>query len=845
MFALTLRNLRAKKGRVVSMSIAIVVAVAFLSGSLVLVDTIGASFDDLFETIGEDVDAVVRSTNVVETDFGDIRASIDESLVDEVRALPEVESAGGDVGGYAQLVDKDGDAMGNPGNGPPTLGFGWSDVGNPMVLVEGTEPTSPNDVVIDKQSADNAGFEIGDPITVLLESGPGQFVVSGIARFGDADSAVGASLALFEFSTAQALIGEPDRVDTISVTAAEGISQDELRIKINGILPTDVEVISGNEATEEAKDDIAGALGFFNTFMLIFAVIAVFVSSFIIYNTFSILVAQRTRELALLRALGARRRQIVGSVLLEALVIGIVASAVGLVGGLAVADGLQRLLDAVGVSIPTSGVVFAASTVWTAFIVGIGVTMLAALIPSRRASATAPLAAIREATASTASTGKARIAFGVVVGALALPALLAGLFADVGARLELIGVGAAGVFVSVAALSPMLARPFARVVGYPIAAIRGVPGELAVENAIRNPKRTATTASALMIGVGLVGAIAIFASSAKASVNDIIDRSLIGDFVVDSGSAGFGGLSPELSDRLNELPEVEAASGVRFGFVEVDESTQSIYAIDTSTIESLVDVGVVEGRIGEMGPGDIGVFQDWADDRGLGVGSRLPVRFPESGSQLLTVSVIFTEDELTENFFISHEAYDANFRDSFDFQVYVGRAEGADPDQTRAAIEAVASDYANAEVQNLEEYKDGIAAQIDQLLGLVYALLALAVLIALLGIANTLALSTLERTRELGLLRAVGMTRRQLRSAVRWESVLIALFGALLGAIIGVFFGWVIVKALEDEGFSAFEVPYVQFAVIGVLAVIAGVIASGRPAWRAAKLNILEAIATE
>ncbi len=315
--------------------------------------------------------------------------------------------------------------------------------------------------------------------------------------------------------------------------------------------------------------------------------------------------------------------------------------------------------------------------------------------------------------------------------------------------------------------------------------------------------------------------------------------------MVDSGSAGFGGLSPDLADRLNQLPEVEAASGVRFGFVEVDESTQSIYAIDKTTIESLVDVGVVEGQISEMGPGDIGVFQDWAEDRGLGIGSRLPVRFPESGSQLLTVSVIFTEDELTENFFISHEAYDANFRDSFDFQVYVRRADGADPDQTRAAIEAVASDYPNAEVQNIEEYKDSIAAQIDQLLGLVYALLALAVLIALLGIANTLALSTLERTRELGLLRAVGMTRRQLRSAVRWESVLIALFGALLGAVVGVFFGWVIVKALEDEGFSAFEVPYVQFAVIGVLAVIAGVLASGRPAWRAAKLNILDAIAME
>ncbi len=845
MFALTLRNLFAKKGRVVSMSIAIVVAVAFLSGSLVLVDTIGASFDDLFETIGEDVDVVVRSSNVVETDFGDLRSSIDEALVEEVQALAEVESAGGDVGGYAQLVDKNGEAMGNPGNGPPTLGFGWSDVGNPMVLVAGSEPTGPNDVVIDKQSADTAGFEVGDPITVLLESGPGRFVVSGIARFGDADSAVGASLALFEFSTAQALIGEPGRVDTISVTAADGVGQDELRTRINSILPTDVEAITGSQATDEAKDDIATALGFFNTFMLIFAVIAVFVSSFIIYNTFSILVAQRTRELALLRALGARRRQIVGSVMLEALLIGLIASAVGLVGGLAVAEGLKRLLDAVGVSIPTGGVVFTVATVWTAFIVGIGVTVLAALIPSRRAAATAPLAAIREATASTLSTGRARIAFGLVVGALALPSLFAGLFADTGSRLELIGLGAAGVFISVAALSPILARPFARVVGRPIAAMRGVPGELAMENAIRNPKRTATTASALMIGVGLVGAIAIFASSAKASINDIIDRSLIGDFVVDSGTGGFGGLSPDLADRLNQLPEVEAASGVRFGFVEVDESTQSIYAIDTSTIESLVDVGVVEGRIDEMGPGDIGVFQDWADDRGLGVGSRLNVRFPESGSQLLTVSIIFTEDELTENFFISHEAYDANFRDSFDFQVYVRRADGADSVQTRAAIEAVASDYANAEVQNIEEYKDSIAAQIDQLLGLVYALLALAVLIALLGIANTLALSTLERTRELGLLRAVGMTRRQLRSAVRWESVLIALFGALLGAIVGVFFGWVIVKALEDEGFSAFEVPYVQFAVIGVLAVIAGVIASGRPAWRAAKLNILEAIAME
>ena len=847
MLQLTLDSLRNRKIRLLSTAASIVIGVAFLAGSLVLIDTIGRTFDDLLADVNEGVDAEVRSSDVIETPFGNFRGRIDASILDDVLEVDGVEEAVGGVAGYAQLVDSDGEAMGNPGQGAPTLGFGWTDVEplNPMILVDGTAPMTPTEIVVDRMSARNGPFAVGDEATVLLESGPQEFTVSGIASFGAADSPLGASVVLFEPDTAQRLLAEPGRYDVIDIVAAAEVSQAELRDRVAAVTPEGAEVITGDDLISESQDEVGEALSFFSTFMLIFSGIALFVAAFIIYNTFSILVAQRTKELALLRSLGAHRRQVLLSVMGEALIVGIVASIVGMAAGVGVAAMLKQLLSVLGLAIPASGLVFEPATAVWSLVIGVGMTVISAVAPSRRSAAVAPMEAIRSATIERVQLPRRRLIVGLtlVLGGVIL--LMWGLFGSPPSTTLFVGIGAVAVFLGVAGLAPAVAVPFADMVGRPISWLRGVPGELARENAMRNPRRTATTAAALMIGVGLVATISIFAASAKASINKIIDDSFVGDVVVDSGTLGFGGLSPELSARLNDQPEVEAASGVRIGFAEIDGDAHTVYGVDPSTMGRIIDVGVLSGSIESLGPDDIAVFDEFAAERDWSMGDQIDVLFAETGLRRMTISVIYERNELTGNFFVGNPAFEANFPNVFDFQVAVLGADDFTAAETVAAVESIAADYANAEVQDLSEYKQGQADQINQLLSLVYALLFLAIIIALIGIANTLGLSILERTHELGLLRAIGMTRTQLRSSIRWESVLIALLGTALGAVVGLFFGWAIVRALEDDGFSELRLPLGQLFIAAVLATVAGVLAAMLPARRAARMDVLDAVAAE
>ncbi len=773
MFRLTLDNLKARKFRLVSTALSIMIGIAFLAGSLVLIDTIGQTFDDLLADVNSGVDAEIRSSDVIKTQFGDIRGRVDAAILDDVRSVEGVEAAAGSVFGYAQLVDTDGEPIGNPGQGAPTLGFGWTDIDelNPMVLVDGGPPTSAEEVVIDRASAKIGPFAVGDEVQVLLQTGPQVFTVSGIATFGTADSPLGASVTIFELETAQKVLAEPGRFNAIDIVAADGVSQSELVDRVTAIAPTGTEVVTGETLIEESQNDVAEALSFFNTFMLIFSGIALFVAAFIIYNTFSILVAQRTRELALLRALGAHRHQVLLSVLGEAFVVGLVASVIGLGAGVGVAQLLKQLLSLVGLDIPTGRIVFAPSTVVWSLVIGVGVTMVSAVVPSRRSSAVAPMQAIREASVEPTGLSTRRLLTSGGVLAVGVAVLLWGLFGSPPSAGAIIGTGTVAVFLGVAALSPIVAIPFASFVGRPIARLRGVPGELARENAMRNPRRTATTASALMIGVGLVTTIAIFASSATASIEKIIDDAFVGDIVIDSGTFGFGGLSPELAAGLNEMPEVDAASGVRLGFAEIEGETQTVYGVDPMRMGDIVDVGVIAGSIETLGVGDVAVHDEFADSQGWSLGVMVEVLFAETGRQQLTISVIYERNEFAGDFFVGNPAFEANFPDVFDFQVYVLSNTAFTPSEVRLAVESVAADYANAKVQDLSEYKAAQAEAINQLLNLVYVLLLLAIIIALIGIANTLALSILERTHELGLLRAIGMTRSQLRSSIRWESV--------------------------------------------------------------------------
>lgn len=845
MFRTTLKDLRARKLRLLTTSLAVLLGVAFMAGTLVLTDTIGKTFDGLFANANVGTDVYVRGESAFSTDMGDQRARLDVDLVDTVASVDGVAVAEGTIEAYAQVVDKDGDPIGNPGMGAPTFGGSWladNDL-NAFELAEGRAPQTDHEVVLDRGTATAGDLLVGDTATVLTQGGPQSVEIVGIATFGGEDSPGGASYSFFTPAAAQAYLTEPGKIDAIKVVADDMYSNEELRARVAEVLPKGTEVLTGAEITAEQQSDVKQGLGFFNTFLLAFAAIALFVGSFIIYNSFSILVAQRSKQMALLRAVGASRRQVVASVLMEATAVGLVASLAGLAAGIGVASLLMALLDAIGIDIPAGSVVLTPRTVMLSLVAGLGVSVASAVFPARKAAKVPPIAAMRDVAIDTSGNSPRRVVIGLAVTALGAAAIGGGLFADAG--IAMVGLGAAVVFLGVAVLGPVIARPMSRVIGSPLPRLKGMPGTLARENAMRNPKRTSATAAALMIGVALVGFITILASSTKASVDASIDKTFTGDFVVDSGAFGSGGLSPALAEELAALPQLDAVSGMRMTAAEVDGSSTMLLGADPATVTEIVDLRVTEGSIADLGATEIAVLDDTAKDKGLEVGDTVPVRFAETGLQELTVAAVYSESDLAGEWFLGLPAVEANVADQFDMQVLMTIADGVSPDEARAAITEVADAYPQASVQDRTEFKAAQSGQINMILNLIYALLGLAVLIALLGIANTLALSIFERTRELGLLRAVGMTRRQLRATVRWEAVIIALLGTTLGLVIGTGFGWALVQALSSQGLTTFTIPAGQMAIVAIIAAIAGVAAAILPARRAARLDVLGAITAD
>jgi putative ABC transport system permease protein len=845
MFRTTLKDLSARKLRLLTTSIAVLLGVAFMAGTLVLTDTIGKTFDDLFADVNSGTDAYVRGEAAFEVDeMGGQRARLDESLADTIRGVDGVAVAAPSIQAFAQIVDKDGEPIGDPKMGAPTYGASWlaDDDLNPFDLASGRAPEAADEVVIDQGSAKAAGYEVGDAASVLTQAGEQAVTIVGIATFGGEDSPGGASFALFTLDAAQTYLTAPGKVDAIKVVAADGVSDEQVVERIAQVVPDQVEVLTGAEITAEDQSDIKEGLGFFNTFLLTFALIALFVGSFIIYNSFSILVAQRGRDMALLRAIGASRRQVLGSVLLEAVVVGLIASVVGLAAGVGVASGLKVLLEAMGIDIPAGGVVLTSSTVVISLVAGLGVSVASALLPARRASRVAPVAAMRDVALDRSGSSRRRAVIGTAVTALGGASIAQGLFAGGDSTLVAVGLGVALVFLGVAVLGPILARPLSRVLGSPLPRLKGMPGTLARENAMRNPKRTSATAAALMIGVALVGFITILASSTKASISDSMDTSFTGDLVIDSGTFAGGGLDPQLASDVAALPEVAAVSGLRNVPAEIDGSSTMLVGVDSATIAAVFDLGVTDGALADLGSTEIALQADEATSHGWAMGDTIPVRFAETGVQQLTVAALYEDADLAGPYVVGNAVLEANVADQFDSMVFVRLADGVDLDTGRAAVTETAAQNPLAEVKDRDAFTAAMGEEIDMLLNLIYALLALAVIIALLGIANTLALSIFERTRELGLLRAVGMTRAQVRATVRWESVIIALLGTTLGLAIGTSFGWVMVQALEDQGLNTFAIPVTQLAVVVAIAGIAGVLAAVLPARRAAKLDVLEAI---
>ena len=856
MTRVTIKGLLAHKLRFALTALAVMLGVAFMSGTLVLTDTISRTFDDLFADVNRGTDAFVRSRQSITSDFGGPaskqRGRVPASLIPEIQAVDGVADAQGELQFYAQLVDKKGDAIGSPGQGAPTFGFNWDP--NPRlesykIQRGGHEPHGPDEVVIDAGSAKDAGFKVGDRATILTQGPPKDYQIVGVAKFGTADSAAGSTAALFDTPTAQAITGAVDQFDSISVVGRSDVSQETLKNRIAQKIDNNTfQVLTGAQITKENQSDIQKALSFFNIALVVFALIALFVGSFIIFNTFSIVVAQRVREMALLRAIGASGRQVMGSVLSEAVLVGLFASLIGLGAGILLSSALKALLDAFGFDIPAGGTVVTAQTVIVAILVGSGVTILSAIVPARKASRVPPVAAMRDVATEDRPRSARRVIIGFGITVLGVLALFAGLFG--GAGIQFVGLGALIVFIGVFVLGPLIARPLSDAIGWPAARLRGITGALARDNAARNPKRTSATAAALMIGVALVGFITIFASSAKASINAQVDRAFKADYVISTGAGfggGFGGFSPTLVTDVSKLPEVGASSPLRFNQAEFDGSQKFFAAVDPRSANALFDMRVQDGRVGALGEvNSLGISRSVADDKHLRVGSTVPVTFP-NGDTALTVKTIYGNGnkEGFADYTLSLATFDAHYTAQLDQYVFVKLARGVSPAEGRTAIDQVLKAYPNAKLQDRTQFKDAQASQINTLLGLIYVMLALAVVIALIGIANTLALSIYERTRELGLLRAVGMSRRQLRSTVRWESVIIALLGTLLGLAIGLFFGWAVVQALKDEGFTEFAPPGAQLLLVVIIGGIAGVVAAIGPARRAANLDVLRAVTVE
>ncbi len=798
MFRLTFKELLAKKLRLLTTALAVMLGVAFMAGTLVLTDTMNSTFDGLLSSAYSGTDAYVRG----ESALGNSTAQaphISQGVVDAVAASADVDVAFGFITGYAQLVDHHGKAVGNPGRGAPTMGETWitDDELNPYELSAGRAPTAHGEVVIDRHSAQTAHFVLGERVRVLTKEGSDMFTIVGIARFGDADSAGGASAVLFTVDDAQTYVSEPGQFSSVLVRSATAISQADLAASIAPNLPSGVEVLTGAQITKETQDDIKEGMSFFNTFLLVFAGIALFVGAFIIFNTFSIIVTQRQKEMALLRAIGASRKQVIRSVLVEATLVGLIASVVGLAAGIGVAAGLKSLLSGFGLDLPSGGLAITSSTVITSLVVGTLVTLASAYFPARKAGKVPPVAAMRAVALDRTGASRKRMVIGTVITAGAVGTIMAGLSSE---ALPMVGLGAVITFIGVSVLAPTLARPAARLLGWPGSRFTAMSGSLGRQNAMRNPKRTAATAAALMIGVALVGFIATFAASTKESINGSIDEDFSGDFVVDSGTFGeAGGLSHNLATQIAARPEIASVMVDRGNEVKLGDEDNFLVSVNADTVDGIFDVGLQQGDLAQLGNDGIALHDDYATEHHLQLGSTIPVVFSQ-GSVTLTVEAIYTDATFTGDAFVDIAVNDGLGGPQLDAALYIKLADGVDEATGQAILDQMTADFPTADVLDKEGFKESQASNIDLILNLIYALLALAIVIALMGITNTLALSIFERTRELGVLRAVGMTRAQLKATVRWEAMIIAVFGTLLGLGIGLFFGWSIVQALGDQG---------------------------------------------
>jgi putative ABC transport system permease protein len=835
----TIKGLLAHKLRLALTALAIVLGVTFISGTFVLTDTLQNTFTVLFGNIYQKVDFQVRGVAQIGTGANATRNGLPESLLATVRGVTGVAAAEPEVTGYAQFVARDGRAI-STGGGAPTLGvaFDPDQQISPLHLIAGGPPVTPDDVVMDAGTAQKYGFHVGDRVRVLSAGPPRTFTITGITEFGTADNLAGATLAAFTLPTAQAIAQETGKVDDINVVTAPGASKAAVQQAIARALPPGVEVVTGQTVVNESTSSVNQALSFFSTALLVFAFISLFVGAFTIYNTFSIIVGQRTRELALLRIVGASRRQVFGSVLGEAAITGLVSSVIGLGLGVLAALGLQALLRGFGVTLPPGSLVFEPRTVLVGLAVGVGVTVVSAIGPARGAVRIPPVAALDDRQSATSASLRRRFIWGTAV-ALA-GAILLGLGLAKPA-VQLVGLGAAALFIGVATLSPALARPLSSVIGRPLPRLLGVAGKLGRENSMRSPRRTAQTAAALMVGLALVSAIAVFGASLSRSATSSVDQAVKADLILTpvGNGQGFSTLVPATASAV---PGVTTETTVYQGQFEVQGSLQSLTGVATQNLADTVILRMTSGSPAALAGGGLLIDSTTATSKHLATGDMVQVRFAKTGQTTLRIGGVFQANALIGGYLVSAALFRAHFYTPTPGAVLLTTNGSA---AAETAVRNAVAGYPNVQVQTRSQFEQSQVSSVNQLLGLVYALLALAVIIALIGIVNTLMLSVLERTREIGLLRAVGMRRRQVRSMIRSEAVILAIFGAIIGIVVGSLMGVALVSALRQQGITDTVVPVSNLVIFLVLAAVLGLMAASWPARRAAKLDVLAAIATE
>ncbi|MCZ4512896.1 FtsX-like permease family protein [Streptomyces sp. ActVer] len=855
MLKATLRSFLAHKGRLLLSALAVVLSVAFVAGSLIFSDTVTRTFDRLFASTSADVTVSPKEDLDSQIPSGAI-ATVPTSLVARIDKVDGVTLARPDVSvENITVVDSDNKSVG-PTTGAPTIAADWYVTErSPVELTSGRAPRGADEALLDADTADKKNVGIGDTLTVIAQPGSFKVKVVGIATFKTTNP--GAALVFLDPAVAPAeLLGRTGVATSIQVDAAEGVSDAQLKQRIAAEIGSGTyELETADEQAETAAAQLGGFLDVIKYVMLGFAGIAVLVGVFLIVNTFSMLIAQRTRELGLLRALGADRRQVRRSVLLEATLLGLVGSTLGLAAGIGLAIGLIELMGLFGMNLKTAEMAIGWATPVAAYVVGVGVTFVAAYLPARRAAGVSPMAALADAEiAGVGRPLRVRAVVGLLVGALGAAALVGCVTStETGSAASLLGLGVVLTLVATVIAGPLLVRPVIRVLGGFFPAVFGSVGRMSQRNALRNPRRTGATAAALMVGLALVGGMSVASASMSKSFDDQIDKTLGADFVVQN--ANFLPFPQEITEKVQDAEGAGLVVRQRFTPVAVRlpdakrvETTAAGYE---SQLDEVARITYAEGDTADaLADGNIAMDAGFAKDHDVRLGSTIPVEFPGGRKAELKVGAL-TDQDAAEGFgtqgglffgFGTIEKYVPGGQDS---ALYVNAASGTSADTLRSNLDKTLDPYPQVQVRDLADYKKLIHDQIAVLLYLVYALLGLAIVIAVLGVVNTLALSVVERTREIGLLRAIGLARRQLRRMIRLESVVIAVFGAVLGLALGLVWGVCVQQVLALQGMKALAIPWTTLVAVVVGSAVVGIVAALLPALRASRMNVLAAIAHE